>query len=147
MIGRSPREPPQLHNKTLRRQRQLRPGACMGPVLGGKTWMQFAPPLLTNLHMRERQIHYKRGTPISPESFTLFIKSVTKHLQLHRSATNYRRLYIRSASPQRLACCLPVLQQLGGWHLFIHSLINIAGLIVLENCIEKYRAVKNRPAR
>ena len=66
------------------------------PVLEGKTRTQFVPPLLTNLHMRKRQIHYKRETPIFPESFTLFIKSVTKHLQLHRSVINYRRLYIRS---------------------------------------------------
>ena len=70
----------------------------MDPVLEGKTRMQFVPPLLTNLHMRERQIHYKRETPISPESSTLSIKSVTKHLQLHRSVINYRRLCIRSAS-------------------------------------------------
>ena len=41
----------------------------MDPVLEGKTRMQFVPPLLTNLHMRKRQIHYKRETPISPESF------------------------------------------------------------------------------
>ena len=70
----------------------------MDPVLEGKTRMQFVPPLLTNLHMRKRQIHYKRETPISPESFILPIKSVTKHPQLHRSAINYRRLHIRSVS-------------------------------------------------
>ena len=74
----------------------LRTPTNMDPVLEDKTWMQFVPSLLTNLHMRKRQIHYKRETPIFPESFTLFIKSVTKHLQLHRSVINYRRLYIRS---------------------------------------------------
>ena len=40
-----------------------------------------------NLQTKGTTIIYKRETPIFPESFTLLIKSVTKHLQLPRNNT------------------------------------------------------------